>query len=70
MFRPLSFGHLQYGENKNTNIIETWINHSTVQLFVHVLIIFILLFNIQMTAHRDILILKANKMHYFSNLFW
>ena len=54
MFRPLSCGHLQGGENKNTNVIETWINHSTVQLFIHLLIIFIHLSDIQGIVHRDI----------------
>jgi len=54
MFRPLSCGHLQGGENKNTNIIKTWLNHSTVQLLIQVLIISIILFDIQMTVHRDI----------------
>jgi len=27
-------------------------------------------FDIQRTVHRDILIIEASKMHYFSNSFW
>ena len=54
MLRPLSCGHFQGSENKSTNIIKIWINHSTVELFIHVLILFIFLFDIYTTVHPDI----------------